>query len=80
MSDDKIILQSFYTIKTKSIERREKKRTGKKENKIEEKGIEYVMTLYCFVYSFVLCRERNCQEPSSTSVGVKTGDSLSIYR
>jgi len=26
MSDDKIILQSFYTIKTKSIERRKKKK------------------------------------------------------
>lgn len=83
MSDDKIILQSFYTIKTKSIEREKKKnRWGGRgtENKIEEKGIEYVMTLYCFAYSFVLCRERNCQEPSSTSFGVKTRDSLSIYR
>jgi len=37
MSDDKIILQSFYTIKTKSIEREKKKEQGIKKIKSKKR-------------------------------------------
>lgn len=60
---------------------RREKRIGEKRKENREKRMEYVTTLYCFVYSFIFSEERNCYKPSTVQRCVKTGyfGSISLY-